>query len=208
MQPQHGVQTRQVVEQTRQRMAAEARSQTERAASSLRQWSDELASMAESSKPDSPVSEAVHQIADTGRRAADYLDRRGFEGAVGELQEFARRKPGTFLLGAAIAGYLVGRAAKATTQATDQAPGQGYESQPGYSPQPASPPETGQGTGNPQKPQAVPGQGPLSQEPMPGRQQRPYGQEAVPGQQQPYGEGIVPAGESFRPTTPPPGEVS
>ena len=55
----------------------------------------------------------MHQIADTGRRVADYLDRRGFEGAVGELQDFARRRPGTFLLGAAVAGFLVGRAAKA-----------------------------------------------------------------------------------------------
>jgi hypothetical protein len=112
-----GAQARQVLDQTRRRMSAEAKNQTERASGRMRDWSDELASMAESTKPDSPVREAVHQIADSGRRMADYLDRRGVEGAVSEVQEFARRKPGTFLLGAAVAGFLIGRAAKATVQA-------------------------------------------------------------------------------------------
>jgi len=124
-----GNQARHVVGQTRERLATEARNQSGRAAGNLRQWSDELASMTESSKPDSPVRSAVGQVADSGRKAADYLDRHGFEGAAGELQEFARRRPGAFLLGAAVAGFLVGRAAKAATQAStresNQATGDG-----------------------------------------------------------------------------------
>jgi hypothetical protein len=176
-----GSQARQVAQQTRQRMAAEAKNQTERASGSLRQWSDELASMAESSKPDSPVSDAVHQIAETGRRAAEYLDRRGFEGAVGELQDFARRKPGTFLLGAAVAGFLVGRAAKAA-QASSQGPDTDYraDTRPDYLREGST---YGQGR-------------PSYEEPEPTYTQEPaYGQERAYGQEPPgYGQGTTPAG--------------
>jgi len=110
---QAGTEVRRVADRTRGRLNDEAEAQTRRAADGLRQWSDELASMAESAKPDSPVRDAVHQMADGGRRAADYLDRRGLQGAVGELQEFARRRPGTFLLAAVAGGFLMGRMAKA-----------------------------------------------------------------------------------------------
>jgi len=199
-----GNQARQVAQQTRERMATEARNQTERASGSLRQWSDELASMAESSKPDSPVRDAVHQIADTGRRAADYLDRRGFEGAVGELQDFARRKPGTFLLGAAVAGFLVGRVAKASAQGSqgsdsdfrgdslreDYRQGRAYNvPEPTFAAEPAygqEPRTYGQGT---------PGYG---QGATPSGQP-PYGQE-------PYGEQIVPPPSGT--TAYPPGPTS
>ena len=175
-----GSQARQVAQQTRQRMAAEAKNQTERASGSLRQWSDELASMAESSKPDSPVSDAVHQIAETGRRAAEYLDRRGFEGAVGELQDFARRKPGTFLLGAAVAGFLVGRAAKAA-QASSQGPDTEYraDTRPDYLRESYAP----GGTYDAPEPT-------YTGEPAYGQQPRTYGQEP-PG----YGQGTTPVGD-------------
>jgi len=188
-----GNQARQVAQQTRERLSAEAKSQTERASGSLRQWSDELASMAESSKPDSPVSGAVHQLADSGRRAADYLDRRGFEGAVGELQDFARRRPGTFLIGAAVAGFLVGRAAKASTQAyQDQGSGTGFQgdartdySREGYSQERAY---------NAPEPT-------FSQEPAYGQETRTYGQE-LPG----YGQGATPYGQEPAGTQAPFGE--
>lgn len=177
-----GSQARQVAQQTRQRLAAEAKSQTERASGGLRQWSDELASMAESSKPDSPVSEAVHQIAETGRRAAEYLDRHGFEGAVGEVQDFARRKPGTFLLGAALAGFLVGRAAKAA-QASSQEQRSDTDfradTRPDYLREGSTYPPAG--AYNAPEPT-------FTQEPAYGQEPRTYGQEP-PG----YGQGTTPA---------------
>jgi hypothetical protein len=180
-----GTQARQVAEQARQRVADEARNQTGRASGSLRQWSDELAGMAESSKPDSPVREAVHQIADGGRRAADYLDRRGFEGAVGELQDFARRRPGTFLLGAVAAGFLVGRAAKASAQASSPSPDRDLISrpEPGYQDDPQAAPEPTFSGEPAYRPEGVAGQEPpFGRQPVPGGQP-PYGAEApVPGQ--------------------------
>lgn len=137
-------QTRRAVEQIRERARAQAQQQSERAAQGIRQWADDLAALQESAKPDSPVTGVVRQVADGGRRAADYLEQNGFAGVLGEVQDFARRRPGMFLAGALAAGFLVGRIAKAA--------GGSEQSTPGSAPQAA--PQTG--------PQAVPQAGETS----------------------------------------------
>jgi hypothetical protein len=63
------------------------------------------------------VRTAVRQLSDGGRQAADYLDEHGVGGVVERVGEFARRRPGTFLIGAAVGGFLAGRLAKATVSA-------------------------------------------------------------------------------------------
>lgn len=118
-------QARRMTDEVRHRVSGEAQSQAHRAAQALRQWSDDLASMAESGKPDSPVHGMVARAADGGRRAAGYLDEQGFGGAIEELQRFARRRPGVFLAGAALAGFAVGRIAKAAVGPSGQAGGTG-----------------------------------------------------------------------------------
>ncbi|WP_433236457.1 hypothetical protein ACQPYK_27120 [Streptosporangium sp. CA-135522] len=138
-------QARRVAGRLRERAGEQAQQQSRRAAQGIRQWADELASMGESSKPDSPMSEAVQQIADTGRRAADYLEQRGLSGIVEEVQSFARRRPGVFLAGAAAAGFLMGRLAKATASG-GQGGGQGattpsVPATPLAGPTPAGPPQ-------------------------------------------------------------------
>jgi hypothetical protein len=65
--------------------------------------------------------------ADGGRRAAGYLDERGLDGAIEELQRFARRRPGVFLAGAALAGFAAGRIAKAVVGPSRPAGGTGPE---------------------------------------------------------------------------------
>lgn len=107
-------QVRDVAVELRERARGEVESQGHRFAQSVRQLSNDLASMAEAGKPDSPVRGLVGQAADRGRHLADYLDERGFGGAVDELQKFARRRPGVFLAGAVLAGFAVGRVARAT----------------------------------------------------------------------------------------------
>ncbi|GAA2894406.1 hypothetical protein GCM10010517_59090 [Streptosporangium fragile] len=111
-------QARQVVDQLRDRVSEQTQQQSRRAAQGIRQWADDLASMSEGGKPDSPVSGVVQQVADGGRRAADYLEQHGLTGVVEEVQNFARRRPGAFLAGALAAGFLVGRLAKASGGAT------------------------------------------------------------------------------------------
>ncbi|GIH78393.1 hypothetical protein [Planobispora longispora] len=121
-------QARRVAGQLRDRVGEQAQHQSRRAAQGIRQWSDDLSSMKEAVKPDSPVHGAVQQIADSGRRAADYLEEHGLAGVVDEVQNFARRRPGLFLAGALVAGFLAGRVAKATTGVTSSDTGSGTTS--------------------------------------------------------------------------------
>ncbi|MBU6531255.1 hypothetical protein ACFUIW_18275 [Streptomyces sp. NPDC057245] len=97
----------------RSRAMGEADGQTKRAAGQLRQWASDLSGLAAHARDDSPARGLVAQAADTGSRAADYLEEQGVEGLVGDLQHFARRRPGAFLGGALLAGLAVGRLAKA-----------------------------------------------------------------------------------------------
>jgi len=105
-------QAEQAVDHLRGRVRDEAESQSRRAARSIRNWADDLATMTESGKPDSPVQGVMYQVAGGGRRAADYLEERGLGGAADDLQRFARRRPGLFLAGALAAGFVVGRIVK------------------------------------------------------------------------------------------------
>jgi hypothetical protein len=66
----------------------------------------------------SPAGQVVRRLGEGGRRAADYLEDRGPEGLLDDVQEFARRKPGTFLLIAAAAGFAVGRLGRAAMAAS------------------------------------------------------------------------------------------
>ncbi|MEU3642469.1 hypothetical protein AB0E59_03735 [Lentzea sp. NPDC034063] len=104
-----------VLHDARTRVAEEAEQQARKASTQLGRIADELSSMAESATPDSMSAGAVRQVADTSRQAATYLDERGARGLLDSAQDFARRKPGMFLLGAAVAGFLVGRVAKSAT---------------------------------------------------------------------------------------------
>ncbi|MFD5157167.1 hypothetical protein ACFWMJ_03705 [Streptomyces hawaiiensis] len=101
----------------RTRVTEEAESQARRGAQVMRQWADDLSGLADGADTDSPAKSLVTQAADRGHRAADYLDSRGVGGLVGDLQDFARRRPGAFLGGAVLAGFAVGRLAKTGSKA-------------------------------------------------------------------------------------------
>ncbi|MGK5693814.1 hypothetical protein ACSNOJ_13090 [Streptomyces sp. URMC 128] len=107
----------------RERVTEQAESQVQRGAEALRQWSDDLAGLVDKADGDSPAKSLVAQAADRGHHAADYLDRQGVEGLVEDLQGFARRRPGAFLGGAVLAGFAVGRLAKAGSKAGGSGPG-------------------------------------------------------------------------------------
>lgn len=100
------------VQDLRSRAVDEAEGQTRRAAGVLRQWAQDLSELAEKAPGDSPARGVVAQVADRGHRAADYVDKQGAEGIIGDLQNFARRRPGLFLGGALLAGLVAGRLGK------------------------------------------------------------------------------------------------
>ncbi len=109
-------QARNLARDARDRVGAEVRSQNDRLAEGVRQFADELDEMA-AARGDSPASTVVTQVSQGGRRVADYLAEHGPDGLLQDVQDFARRRPGTFLLAAAAAGFVVGRLGKGVLSA-------------------------------------------------------------------------------------------
>jgi hypothetical protein len=114
-------QARNLAREVRDRVGAEARSQNDRLADGVRRFADELDEMA-ATRGDSPASNVVTQVSQGGRRIADYLAEHGPDGLLEDVQDFARRRPGTFLLAAAAAGFVVGRLGKGVLTAGDVEP--------------------------------------------------------------------------------------
>ncbi|WP_345695669.1 hypothetical protein [Kitasatospora terrestris] len=130
-----GAQARDLLAEAREQVQRQAHEQTGRLAENVRRLAHELRDMADHGKPDSTATAAVAQLADGGRRMADHLERRGPDGLLEDVQGFARRRPGLFLAGAALAGFAVGRTAKGAASAenadrTEQRPPGGERAYP------------------------------------------------------------------------------
>lgn len=114
-------QARDVASELRNQLQDQAWFQTRRLAQNVRQLADELGDMGESGKDDSSAANVVRQLASSGQDVADRLEDRGPQGLVSDLQGFARRHPGTFLAGAALAGFAAVRLGKGVKSANDGA---------------------------------------------------------------------------------------
>ncbi|MEW2588181.1 hypothetical protein [Streptomyces virginiae] len=110
-------QARDLVGELRTQLTAQAETQTQRLAENVRRLSEELRELGENGKPESTMAGVARQIADGGRQMADHVEKRGPNGLVTDLQNFARRRPGVFLAGAALAGFVVARAGKGVSAA-------------------------------------------------------------------------------------------
>ena len=107
-------QGRNLVEETRSQLHQQAAGQTERVSQSLRKLSDEARALSQGHADESgPLREYVEQAASQISTVAARIEERGFDGIVSDVQQFARRRPGAFLLGAAAAGFAAGRLIKA-----------------------------------------------------------------------------------------------
>ncbi|GHB60976.1 hypothetical protein GCM10010347_33820 [Streptomyces cirratus] len=104
-------QARDLIGEFKGQLQDQAGSQTRRLAQNVRRLSDELREMSESGTAGSPAAGLVGRVAEGGRQVADRMERRGPEGLVDDLQDFARRRPGVFLAGAALAGFAAARVA-------------------------------------------------------------------------------------------------
>jgi hypothetical protein len=108
-------QTRNLVEDTTAQLHDQAREQTDRLAGTLQRLGAQMQALADGRSDDAGQVEAyVRQAANSVSRAADRVESLGFDGVVGEVTRFARRRPGAFLAGAAIAGFAVGRVVRNT----------------------------------------------------------------------------------------------
>ena len=108
-------QLRQLFTQLRGELDDQASVQGERAASGLRSLADELREMASSSSQKGVAGEAAGQAADRAASAADWLENRQPGDMLEELRSLARRRPGAFLLGAAVLGVVGGRLTRGLT---------------------------------------------------------------------------------------------
>ena len=121
-------QGRSIAEQARTQIEEQARTQTRRLADSLSKLGEEVHALAEGRPDDattikpyvSDAADAVYDAADRIYGLSSDMDERGIGGVLEDLQSFARRRPGAFLVGAAIAGFGIGRAVRANSSADDE----------------------------------------------------------------------------------------
>src|SRR6185503_11835207 len=107
--------------------------QKDKAASGLHSLGNELRSMAQQGGQSGPVTDLTHQAADKVSDLATWLERRDPGSLLDEVRAYARRKPGTFLLGAVAAGVVAGRLTRGAVQAS-QSDGTGSPSSGSTSP--------------------------------------------------------------------------
>lgn len=99
--------------QTQRELSEQANTQQQRLAGGLRSVSDELGSMATNSEGSGIASDLVQQVSGRLSAAATWLGDRDPGAVLAEVKRYARRKPGTFILAAAIGGIVVGRLTRA-----------------------------------------------------------------------------------------------
>ncbi|MEH0938784.1 hypothetical protein [Micromonospora psammae] len=112
-------QARNLYGEARNQLAGRTSEQQRRAAGGLRSLAEEVRSMAQNGGSAGPVTELAHQAADRVHGVAGWLEEREPGDLLNEVKNYARRNPGTFLVGAALLGVVAGRLTKGLTSASD-----------------------------------------------------------------------------------------
>ena len=99
--------------QTQRELKDQAQVQQQRAAVGLRSVSDELQSLTANAQNPGLAVDLLNQVSTRLSGAASWLGDRDPSALLSEVKSFARRKPGTFIIGAAILGIVAGRLTRA-----------------------------------------------------------------------------------------------
>ena len=99
--------------QTQRELKDQAQVQQQRVAAGLRSVSDELQSMTANAENPGLAADLLNQVSTRLSGAASWLGDRDPSAVLSEVKSFARRKPGTFIIGAAILGIVAGRLTRA-----------------------------------------------------------------------------------------------
>lgn len=102
-------QARQLWEQSRDELVQQSGQQQTRIAATLRDLGSELSSMVNGPEQGGNATALVREVGDHVSSAASWLEDKEPGDVLEELRDFARRRPGTFLLVAAGLGVLGGR---------------------------------------------------------------------------------------------------
>lgn len=87
----------------------QSRTQRDRLVGTLQTFGDDLEQMASQGGRSGLATDLARQVASRSRDLSNRLDGREPQDMVEDVRDFARRKPGVFLLGAVAAGVLAGR---------------------------------------------------------------------------------------------------
>lgn len=112
-------QARNLYGEARTQLTSQTGEQQRKAAGGLRSLADEMRSMAEQGGQAGPVTELARQAADRVHGVAGWLEEREPGDLITEVRDYARRNPGTFLVGAAVLGVLAGRLTRSISAAGD-----------------------------------------------------------------------------------------
>jgi hypothetical protein len=104
-------QAQDLIQQGRSQLQDQARNGQQKAGEGLAGIAQQLRTMVEGGgeTPSGPAADLVRQAGDKIEEIADWVQAREPGELVDEVRAFARRKPGVFLLGAAVAGVVAGR---------------------------------------------------------------------------------------------------
>ena len=112
---------RSLLEETKAQLEEQAQTQVERLAETLRRFGSQGQSLSEGRPAQAgPLPAYIRDAAGRLEQLADDIDARGVDGLLEDLQSFARRRPGVFLLGAAGVGFGVGRLIRAKSSDGDE----------------------------------------------------------------------------------------
>lgn len=110
-------QAQKLADETRTEMSSQAGAQRDRAVSGLRTLGSDLDTMASCAEHQGTGTQLAQQGAQLTQQLADYLEQREPAQLLDEVRGLARRRPGAFLLGSALAGMAVGRLTRGAVSA-------------------------------------------------------------------------------------------
>jgi hypothetical protein len=108
-----------LMSQTTSQVGAQADEQTQRLSDNLKTLSEHFSTMARSGEPGSTAHTVVDEASRRAGELSSYLDGHQFGEIINDVKGFARRRPGAFILGSAVAGLVVGRLGRAVKDAPD-----------------------------------------------------------------------------------------
>jgi hypothetical protein len=113
-------QARGMLAETQGQLQAQADMQASRLASALFQVGSQAVALSQGRPEEAgPLVDYAEQAATWLDERASYIEERGLEGVATDVVDFARRRPGVFLAGAAVVGFGVGRLLRSGAVSTD-----------------------------------------------------------------------------------------
>ena len=148
-------QAKDLLDQGLEQVRGQASDGQHRAAGQLSSLADELREMSDKADQSEMAGDLVRQVADKAQSVATWLEDREPGDVLDEVRSFARRRPGMFLIGAAVAGVVAGRLTKGAVAAQSDSSNGSQDLDTYYAPPVTAAPPPGPGYGQ----QAVPGSG-------------------------------------------------